>query len=59
MQNIQAKRKLSEILDVIGQDDALADRIDAASEEMHHSKMHESPFNFTMTRPRTYCYRKR
>ncbi len=42
MQNFPAKRKLSEILDEIGQDDALADRIGAASEEMRHSKMRES-----------------
>ena len=41
MQNVPAKRKLSEILDEIGQDDALADRIEAASEEMRHSKMRD------------------
>jgi predicted CopG family antitoxin len=31
---IPAKRKLSEILDEIGRDDELADRIEAASQEM-------------------------
>ena len=39
MQNFPAKRKLSEILAEIGQDDALAKRIDDASREMRHSKM--------------------
>lgn len=41
MQNIPAKRKLSEILEEIGQDDDLADRIEAASVEMRKSKMRE------------------
>ncbi len=39
IQNFPAKRKLSEILDEIGQDDALADRIEAASIEMRKSKI--------------------
>jgi predicted CopG family antitoxin len=39
LQNFPAKRKLSEILAEIGQDDALAKRIDDASREMRHSKM--------------------
>jgi predicted CopG family antitoxin len=38
LQNFPAKRKLSEILAEIGQDDALAKRIDDASREMRHSK---------------------
>jgi predicted CopG family antitoxin len=41
IQNFPAKKKLSEILDEIGQDDALADRIEAASIEMRQSKMRE------------------
>lgn len=41
MQNFPAKRKLSEILDEISQDDDLADRIEAASIEMRKSKMRE------------------
>lgn len=41
MQNFPAKRKLSEILNEIDQDDDLADRIEAASEEMNHSKMRD------------------
>jgi hypothetical protein len=42
MQNIPAKRKLSEVLDEIGRDDELADRIEAASIEMRRSKMSEA-----------------
>jgi predicted CopG family antitoxin len=42
MQNIPAKRKLSEILEEIGQDDDLADRIEATSIEMRKSKMREA-----------------
>jgi predicted CopG family antitoxin len=41
MQNFPAKRKLSEVLAEIGQDDVLADRIEAASKEMRQSKMRE------------------
>ena len=41
MQNFPAKRKLSEILDEIGKDDELADRIDAASKQMRRSKMRD------------------
>ena len=37
VQNLPAKRKLSEILDEIGRDDALADRVETASKEMRHS----------------------
>jgi predicted CopG family antitoxin len=44
MQNFPVKRKLSEILEEIGQDDALADRIEAASKEMRQSKMREVDF---------------
>ena len=44
MQNFPVKRKLSEILEEIGQDDALADRIEAASKEMRPSKMREVDF---------------
>ena len=41
LQNFPIKRKLSEVLDEIGQDDSLADRIEAASKEMRQSKMRE------------------
>lgn len=41
MQDFPAKRKLSDVLDEIGQDDNLADRIEAASIEMRKSKMRE------------------
>jgi predicted CopG family antitoxin len=41
MQDFPAKRKLSEVLDEIGRDDDLADRIEAASTEMRKSKMRE------------------
>jgi predicted CopG family antitoxin len=41
MRNPPGKRKLSEILDEIGRDDELADRIEAASQEMRRSKMRE------------------
>lgn len=41
LQYFPAKRKLSEILDEIGRDDGLADRIEAASLEMSGSKMRE------------------
>jgi predicted CopG family antitoxin len=43
IKNFPAKRKLSEILDEIGHDDALADRIETASEELRHSKMLDQP----------------
>jgi hypothetical protein len=39
MQKQICKRKLSEILDEIGKDDELADRIEAASKELRQSKM--------------------
>jgi len=39
LQYFPAKRKLSEILDEIGRDDGLADRIEAASKEMRQSKI--------------------
>jgi predicted CopG family antitoxin len=39
IQNFPAKRKLSEILAEIGRDDELADRIEAASQEMRQSEM--------------------
>ena len=39
MQNIARKKRLSEILDEIGRDDELADRIEAASKEMRRAKM--------------------
>ena len=38
MQKLICKRKLSEILDEIGKDDELADRIEAASIELRQSK---------------------
>ncbi len=41
MRNPPGKRKLSEILDEIGRDEELADRIEAASQEMRRSKMRE------------------
>ena len=41
LQNFPIKRKLSEVLDEIGQDDSLADRIEAASKEMRQSKMRD------------------
>jgi predicted CopG family antitoxin len=41
VQNFPAKRKLSEVLAEIGRDDEMADRIEAASKEMRHSKMRE------------------
>ncbi len=41
MQNIPTKKKLSDILDEIGRDDELANRIEAASIEMRRSKMRE------------------
>ena len=44
MQNFPSKPKLSQILAEIGQDDALADRIEAASKEMRQSKMREVDF---------------
>ncbi|MGV8175853.1 MAG: antitoxin VapB family protein [Methanothrix sp.] len=39
LQHFPAKRKLSEILAEIGRDDELANRIEAASQEMRQSKM--------------------
>jgi hypothetical protein len=39
MQNPPGKRKLSEILDDIGRDDELADRIETASEKMREAKL--------------------
>jgi hypothetical protein len=44
MQNFPSKPKLSQILAEIGKDDALADRIEAASKEMRQSKMREVDF---------------
>ncbi|OPY49091.1 MAG: hypothetical protein A4E49_03266 [Methanosaeta sp. PtaU1.Bin112] len=41
MRNPPGKRKLSEILDEIGRDDELADRIETASQEMRMSKICE------------------
>ena len=41
LHNFPAKKKLSEILDEIGRDDELANRIDAASIEMRQSKMRD------------------
>jgi len=45
MQNFPSKPKLSQVLAEIGQDDALADRIEAASKEMRQSKMREVDFD--------------
>ncbi len=42
VQNLPAKRKLSEILDEIGRDDALADQVETASREMRHSGMRDA-----------------
>jgi predicted CopG family antitoxin len=42
LHNFPAKRKLSEILDEIGRDDELADRIETASREMRQSKMRDT-----------------
>jgi predicted CopG family antitoxin len=42
MQKFPVKRKLSEVLAEIGQDDTLADRIEAASKEMRQSKIREA-----------------
>ncbi|MFZ2472737.1 MAG: antitoxin VapB family protein [Methanothrix sp.] len=39
LHNFPAKRKLSEILDEIGRDDELADRIEVASIEMRQAKL--------------------
>jgi len=39
MRNPPGKRKLSEILDDIGRDDELADRIETASEKMREAKL--------------------
>jgi HEPN domain-containing protein len=39
MQNPPGKRKLPEILDEIGRDDELADRIEAACKEMRKAKL--------------------
>jgi hypothetical protein len=41
MQNSPGKRKLSEILDEIGRDDELADRIETVSREMRQSEMRD------------------
>jgi predicted CopG family antitoxin len=41
LHNFPAKRKLSEILDEIGRDDELANRIEAASKEMRRAKMRD------------------
>jgi hypothetical protein len=41
MQKLPVNRKLSEILAEIGQDDALADRNEAASKDIRQSKMRE------------------
>jgi predicted CopG family antitoxin len=40
IQHFPAKKKLSQILAEIGRDDELADRIEAASQEMRQSEMH-------------------
>ena len=42
VQNLPAKRKLSEKLDEIGRDDDLADRVETASREMRHSGMRDA-----------------
>ena len=42
VQNLPAKRKLSEILNEIGRDDSLADRVETASGEMRHSRMRDA-----------------
>lgn len=42
VQNLPAKRKLSEILNEIGRDDSLADRVETASKEMRHSGMRDA-----------------
>lgn len=42
VQNLPAKRKLSQILDEIGRDDDLADRVETASREMRHSGMRDA-----------------
>ena len=42
VQNLPAKRKLSDILDEIGRDEALADRVETASREMRHSGMRDA-----------------
>lgn len=42
VQNFPAKRKLSQILDEIGRDEALADRVETASREMRHSRMRDA-----------------
>jgi predicted CopG family antitoxin len=44
LQQIPAKRKLSQILAEIGRDDDLADRIEAASRDMRRSKMRDAKF---------------
>ena len=41
LQNFPAKKKLSQILAEIGRNDDLADRIEAASQEMRRSKMRD------------------
>lgn len=41
IQNLPAKRRLSQILNEIGRDDSLADRIEAASKEMRRCRMRE------------------
>lgn len=39
IQHFPAKRKLSEILDEIGRDDELAEKIEAASKKMRQAKL--------------------
>jgi predicted CopG family antitoxin len=41
LQHFPGRRKLSEILDEIGRDDELADRIEASTQEMRRSKMRD------------------
>jgi hypothetical protein len=41
MQNSPCKKKLSDILNEIGRDDELADRIETTSREMRQSKMRD------------------
>ncbi len=42
VQNLPAKRKLSQMLEEIGRDDALADRVESASREMRRSRMRDA-----------------
>ena len=42
VQNLPAKRKLSQILEEIGRDDYPTDRVETTSEEMRHSRMRDA-----------------